>query len=83
MTSSVSPPPYEHLLPLPTPILRCFWKDSLMTPRLGRSMQIEEPRCDQEGLMKIDNKNQVSLDPFRSSKWIELDWPIHFDLQSL
>ena len=26
------PPPYEQLLPLPTPVLRCFWKDPLMTP---------------------------------------------------
>ena len=32
VTPSNSPPPYEHLLPLPTPVLRCFWKDPLMTP---------------------------------------------------
>ena len=27
-----TPSPYEQLLPIPTPILRCFWKDPLMTP---------------------------------------------------
>ena len=27
-----SPSPYEQLLPLSTPVLRCFWKDPLMTP---------------------------------------------------
>ena len=27
-----TPSPYEQLLPLPTPVLRCFWKDPLMTP---------------------------------------------------
>ena len=26
------PPPYEQLMPLSTPILRCFWKDFLMSP---------------------------------------------------
>ena len=25
-------PPYEQLLPLPTPCFKMFWKDSLMTP---------------------------------------------------
>ena len=24
--------PYQQLLPLPAPVLRCFWKDPLMTP---------------------------------------------------
>ena len=32
VTSSVLPPPYKQLLRLLTPILRCFWKDFLMTP---------------------------------------------------
>ena len=39
-----------------------------------------EDQHDQEGSIKIDNKNQVSFDPLRSLKWIELDWQIHFDL---
>ena len=26
------PRPYKQLLPLPTPCLRCFWEDLLMTP---------------------------------------------------
>ena len=34
VTPSKLPPslPYEQLLPLPTPVFRCFWKDPLMTP---------------------------------------------------
>ena len=32
VTPSVLPPPYKQFLRLPTPILRCFWKDFLMTP---------------------------------------------------
>ena len=32
VTPSVLPPPYKQFLGLPTPILRCFWKDFLMTP---------------------------------------------------
>ena len=31
VTPSKPPPPYEQLLPLP-PVLRCFWKNPLMTP---------------------------------------------------
>ena len=34
MTPSKPPSPYEQLSPLPTPVLRCFWKDLLMTPTL-------------------------------------------------
>ena len=26
-----TPSPYKQLLPLSTPVLRCFWKDPLMT----------------------------------------------------
>ena len=32
VTPSSPHPPYEQLLPLPTPCLRYFWKDPLMTP---------------------------------------------------
>ena len=32
VTPSKPLPPYEQLLPLPTPCFRCFWKDPLMTP---------------------------------------------------
>ena len=31
VTTSKPPSPYEQLSPLPTPVLRCFWKDLLMT----------------------------------------------------
>ena len=34
MTSSNPPSPYDQLLSLPTPVLRCFWKDPLTTPPL-------------------------------------------------
>ena len=34
VTPSVLPSPYKQFLRLPTPILRCFWKDFLMTPSL-------------------------------------------------
>ena len=39
VTSSKPPPPYEQLLPLPTPVLRGFWKDPLMTPTLTTPLQ--------------------------------------------
>ena len=32
VTPSNPPPPYEQLLPLPTPCFKMFWKDPLMTP---------------------------------------------------
>ena len=32
MTPSKPPPPTRKLLPLPTPVLKCFWKDPLMIP---------------------------------------------------